>query len=116
MAGRMMEVYGSEVEVTERERERIGSTWAQFHTHRYSNFYVYQYATGIAGADHLVQRVADGDPKAAEFYRAFLKSAGSMYPLEGLRLAGVDMTSPQPVEAAFATLAGLVPRLEELMR
>jgi oligoendopeptidase F len=114
MADLMMEVYGSEVTVTERDRQRIGSTWAQFHTHLYSNFYVYQYATGIAGADHLVQRVADGDPKAAESYLAFLKSAGSMYPLDGLRLAGVDMTSPEPVEAAFATLARMVSRLEEL--
>jgi oligoendopeptidase F len=114
MADLMMEVYGSEVEVTERDRQRIGSTWAQFHTHLYSNFYVYQYATGIAGADHLVQRVADGDPKAADSYLAFLKSGGSMYPLDGLRLAGVDMTSPEPVEAAFATLGRMVARLEEL--
>jgi oligoendopeptidase F len=114
MADLMMEVYGSEVAVTERDRQRIGSTWAQFHTHLYSNFYVFQYATGIAGADHLVQRVADGDPQAAQSYLAFLKSAGSMYPLEGLRLAGVDMTSPEPVEAAFATLARMVSRLEEL--
>ncbi len=114
MADLMVEVYGSEVEVTERDRQRIGSTWAQFHTHLYSNFYVYQYATGIAGADHLVQRVADGDPKAADSYLAFLKSGGSMYPLDGLRLAGVDMTSPEPVEAAFATLGRMVARLEEL--
>jgi oligoendopeptidase F len=114
MAGLMMEVYGTEIAVTERDRQRIGSTWAQFHTHLYSNFYVYQYATGIAGADHLVERVAVGDPKAAQSYLAFLKSGGSMYPLEGLRLAGVDMTSPEPVEAAFATLARMVSRLEEL--
>ncbi len=114
MADLMMEVFGSEVEVTERDRRRIGSTWAQFHTHLYSNFYVYQYATGIAGADHLVQRVAAGDSRAVESYLAFLRSAGSMYPLEGLRMAGVDMTSPEPVEAAFATLARMVSRLEEL--
>ena len=115
MADLMMEVYGSEVEVTGHDRDRIGSTWAQFHTHLYSNFYVYQYATGIAGADHLVERVAAGDAKAVESYLAFLKSAGSMFPLEGLRLAGVDMTSPGPVQAAFATLAGMVGRLEELV-
>jgi oligoendopeptidase F len=114
MADLMMEVYGSEVEVTERDRDRIGSTWAQFHTHLYSNFYVYQYATGIAGADHLVEGVANGDPTAVRSYLAFLKSAGSMYPLEGLQMAGVDMTSPEPVEAAFATLARMVGRLEEL--
>jgi oligoendopeptidase F len=44
-----------------------------------------------------------------------LKSAGSMYPLDGLKLAGVDMTSPEPVEAAFASLAEMVGRLEELV-
>ena len=115
MADLMCEVYGSEVEVGTRDRERIGSTWAQFHTHLYSNFYVYQYATGIAAADHLVQRVADGDPRAVESYLAFLKSAGSMYPMDGLRMAGVDMTSKEPVEAAFATLASMVARLEELV-
>jgi oligoendopeptidase F len=114
MADLMLEVYGSEVEVTGQDRDRIGSTWAQFHTHLYSNFYVYQYATGIAGADHLVERVANGDASAVESYLAFLKSGGSMYPLDGLRLAGVDMTSPEPVEAAFATLAEMVTRLEEL--
>jgi oligoendopeptidase F len=114
MADLMMEVYGSEVEVSARDRDRIGSTWAQFHTHLYSNFYVYQYATGIAAADHLVRRVADGDGTAVDSYLAFLRSASSMYPLEGLRMAGVDMTSPEPVEAAFATLASMVDRLEKL--
>ena len=115
MADLMLEVYGSEVDLNDRDRERIGSTWAQFHTHLYSNFYVYQYATGIAAADHLVERVASGDAKAVQSYLAFLKSAGSMYPLEGLRMAGVDMTSREPVEAAFATLASMVDRLEKLI-
>ena len=114
MAELLLEVYGSEVDVSDRDRDRIGSTWAQFHTHLYSNFYVYQYATGIAAADHLVQRVAAGDRKAVESYLAFLRSASSMYPLDGLRMAGVDMTSPEPVEAAFATLASMVDRLEQL--
>ena len=115
MADLMMEVYGSEVDVTDRDRERIGSTWAQFHTHLYSNFYVYQYATGIAAADHLVARVADGDKEAVGSYLAFLKSGGSMYPLDGLRMAGVDMTSREPVESAFETLASMVDRLEKLV-
>ena len=110
----MVEVYGSEIDVSGRDRQRIGSTWAQFHTHLYSNFYVYQYATGIAAADHLVGRIVDGDAKAVQSYIAFLKSAGSMYPLDGLRMAGVDMTSPEPVESAFATLASMVDRLEQL--
>jgi oligoendopeptidase F len=115
MADLMAEVYGSEVELTERNRERIGSTWAQFHTHLYSNFYVFQYATGIAGANHLAERVAAGDAEAVRNYLAFLKSGGSMYPLDGLRLAGVDMASPEPVASAFAAFAGMVDRLEGLI-
>jgi oligoendopeptidase F len=115
MADLMCEVYGSEVEVSDMDRDRIGSTWAQFHTHLYSNFYVYQYATGIAGANHLAERVAAGDQNAVESYLAFLKSGGSMYPLDGLQLAGVDMSSPEPVASAFAVLADMVARLEDLV-
>jgi oligoendopeptidase F len=115
MADLISEVYGSEVELSERNRERIGSTWAQFHTHLYSNFYVFQYATGIAGANHLAEKVAAGDAGAVRNYLAFLKSGGSKYPLEGLKLAGVDMASPEPVASAFAALAGMVDRLEGLV-
>jgi oligoendopeptidase F len=109
------EVYGDEVEVSGADRARVGSTWAQFHTHLYSNFYVYQYATGISGANHLAERIAAGEPGAAEDYLAFLGSGGSMYPLDGLRLAGVDMRTTAPVEAAFRTLSETVDRLEELV-
>jgi oligoendopeptidase F len=115
MADLISEVYGSEVEVGDRNRERIGSTWAQFHTHLYSNFYVFQYATGIAGANHLAEKVAAGDADAVRNYLAFLKTGGSMYPLEGLKVAGVDMASPEPVASAFAAFARMVERLEELV-
>ena len=115
MADLMGEVYGKEVDVGGADRDRAGSTWAQFPTHLYSNFYVYQYATGIAGAHHLAERVAARTPGAAESYIAFLRSAGSMYPLDGLRMAGVDMSSPEPVQAAFATMADYVGRLEKLL-
>ncbi len=115
MADLLAEVYGNEVDIEGPDRERAGSTWAQFHTHLYSNFYVYQYATGIAGAHHLAARVAAGEERAVDDYLAFLKSAGSMYPLEGLKMAGVDMASPEPVQAAFAALADMVTRLEALV-
>jgi oligoendopeptidase F len=114
MADLLAEVYGKEVDISGVDRARAGSTWAQFHTHLYSNFYVYQYATGIAGAHHLANRVAAGEPGAVESYREFLKSAGSMYPLDGLKMAGVDMSSPEPVQAAFATLSDMVTKLEQL--
>src|SRR6266513_5971801 len=86
MADLMGEVYGKEVDVSGADRDRAGSTWAQFHTHLYSNFYVYQYATGIAGAHHLAGRVAAGEARAVDEYLAFLKSAGAMYPLDGRKM------------------------------
>ena len=104
------EGYGDEVEF---DRDRIGITWAQF-GHMYMNFYVYQYATGISGAHALVDGILSGKPGAASKYLEFLKLGGSMYPLDALQMAGVDLTSPEPVEKAFGILAGLVDRLEKL--
>jgi oligoendopeptidase F len=110
MASLFKEGYGDEVDF---DRERIGITWAQF-GHMYMNFYVYQYATGIAGAHALVRRIMDGVPGAVEGYLDFLKTGGSMFPLDALHLAGVDLSSPEPVRAAFENLAGLVARLEKI--
>ena len=104
------EGYGDEVVF---DRPRIGITWAQF-GHMYMNFYVYMYATGISGAHALTRGILEGKPGAVENYLAFLKTGGSMHPLDELKLAGIDLTSPEPVEAAFAVLAGLVDRLEKL--
>jgi oligoendopeptidase F len=94
------------------DRERMGITWAQF-GHLYSNFYVYQYATGIAGAHALAYQVlTDESGEAAARYLNFLKTGGSMYPIDALREAGVDLEQPEPVEKAFETLAEIVDRLE----
>jgi len=104
------EAYGSELEV---DRGRVAITWAQF-SHLYQPFYVYQYATGISGAHALAQGVLGGEPGAAERYLDFLRAGGSGYPLDLLRTAGVDLASPEPVEATFAVLTSLVDRLEAL--
>jgi oligoendopeptidase F len=106
------EGFGEEVVI---DHDRIGITWAQFHTHLYSNFYVYQYATGISAAHALAQGILDGKPGAAEDYLAFLKAGGSVYPLDALKIAGVDMTTPAAVETTFGVLAGYVDRLETLI-
>ncbi len=113
MADLFREGYGEEVVV---DAERVGSAWMQFSTHMYANFYVYQYATGISAAHALAEGVLEGRPHAAENYLKFLKAGGSLYPLDALRLAGVDMASPEPVERAFAVLARYVDRLEELLQ
>jgi oligoendopeptidase F len=112
MADLFQEGYGDEVQV---DRARVGSTWCQFSTHLYSNFYVYQYATGIAAANALASNILASQPGAAESYLAFLKAGGSLYPLDALKLAGVDMATPAPVERAFEVLAGYVDRLEALL-
>jgi len=104
------EGYGEEMEF---EREREGITWATFQ-HLYVAYYPYQYATGIAGAHALAAQVLDGDPGAAEHYLGFLKAGASAYALDVLRAAGVDLSHPEPVEAAFKVMAGYVDRLEEL--
>lgn len=114
MAELFAEAFGPEVALEGEDWNRVGSTWMQFSTHLYANFYVYQYATGISGAHALAERVLSEGQPAAEAYLGFLKAGGSKYPLEVLADAGVDLSSPEPVEAAFATLAHYVARLEEL--
>src|SRR5216110_2160914 len=79
--------------------------------HFYHAFYVYKYATGISAAVALSQRVLSGQPASVEAYLKFLRSGGSKFPLETLRAAGVDMTTPAPIES---TLRLFERRLEEL--
>jgi oligoendopeptidase F len=110
MADLFREGYGDEVEL---DAERVGITWGQFATHMYANFYVYQYATGISGAHALADGVLAGKPGAVEQYLSFLKAGSSLYPLDALKLAGVDLTTPAPIEQTFGVLAQLVDRLEQ---
>ena len=111
MADLFIEGYGPDVEV---DRARVGITWAEF-GHLYEPFYVYQYATGISGAHALARGVLDGNEDAAARYLEFLSAGDSLYPLDALRRAGVDLRSPEPVEQTFAVLASLVDRIEELV-
>ena len=107
----LAEGYGSEVEV---DPARDGITWATF-GHLYEPFYVYQYTTGIAGAHALARKVLSGDPQAAENYLNFLRAGHSLYPLEALKLAGVDLSTPEPVETTFSVLEGYIAQLERLL-
>jgi len=88
--------------------------WARI-PHFYYNFYVFQYATGISAAFALVEKVTQGGKKEQEDYLTFLKSGSSRYPIDILRSAGVDMASPQPVQATIALFRKLVGELEQLI-
>ena len=81
--------------------------------HFYNAFYVYKYATGISAAAALARQVLEtGD---ASRYLGFLKSGGSKFPVETLREAGVDMASPEPVQATLELFARRVKELSALI-
>ncbi len=80
--------------------------------HFYHAFYVYKYATGISAAIALARKVMEEGKPARDRYLDFLKLGGSMFPLDELREAGVDMETPAPVEAAIAHFAEKVKQLE----
>ncbi len=83
--------------------------------HFYSAFYVYKYATGLSAAVSLAhQTLTEGAP-AVERYLNFLKSGGSRFPLPTLQKAGVDMTTPLPVEQTLSLFAKRVAELETLL-
>lgn len=82
--------------------------------HFYNAFYVYKYATGISAALALAKRVTSSGEKEREDYFRFLKSGGSRYPIESLRVAGVDMESSEPVQAACDTFKEIVEELKKL--
>jgi len=94
--------------------DRTGTTWAQFNNHLYIPYYTFQYAVGISAADMLTSKIRAGEPGAAENYLKFISTGTSMYTMDQFRLAGVDMTSPEPVKAAFGVLASMVDQLASL--
>ena len=83
--------------------------------HFYSAFYVYKYATGISAALALANRVTGGGEKERNDYFAFLKSGGSRYPIESLKVAGVDMESVEPVQSACDTFRRIVDELDKII-
>lgn len=76
--------------------------WARI-PHFYYNFYVYKYATGISAASYIVDGILNNREGALENYINFLKTGGSMYPLDELKIAGVDLNSKTVVLSAIKT-------------
>ncbi|MCD2500743.1 oligoendopeptidase F [Clostridium sp. NSJ-145] len=92
--------------------DEIDVEWARI-PHFYNDFYVYQYATGYAAASAFAKSILDKEPNAVEKYTGFLKSGGSNYPIEILKKAGVDMTTPKPLEATIERFNELLDMLEK---
>ena len=83
--------------------------------HFYGAYYVYKYATGISASLALAKRVVHGTKSELDDYFTFLKSGGSRYPIDSLKVAGVDMSSSAPVQDALDVFADLVGQLENIL-
>ncbi len=83
--------------------------------HFYRQYYVYQYATGIAAGEALSQKILEEGKPAVEAYLKFLSTGSSKYPVDILREAGVDITSPEPVERTIRLFGELVDQMEALL-
>ena len=89
-------------------------TWARI-PHFYYNFYVYQYATGFAASELLVQKVKNEGEAAVKKYLGFLNSGSSKYSLDILNDAGVDMTSSEPIFATINKMSFILNEIEKLI-
>ena len=94
--------------------DQIALEWARI-PHFFYNYYVFQYATGFSAAVAIANRILkEGAPAVAD-YKKFLSGGSSTDPLSLLKIAGVDMSSPEPVNSALALFGELVDELAELL-
>jgi oligoendopeptidase F len=94
--------------------EEIGLEWSRI-PHFYYNYYVYQYATGYSAATALSKQILEEGEPAVKRYLDFLKAGSSDYPIEVLKKAGVDMTSPEPVKGACKVFEEKLNEMEQLL-
>ncbi|MBR7064718.1 MAG: oligoendopeptidase F, partial [Treponema sp.] len=83
--------------------------------HFYNAFYVYKYATGISASLALAKRVTNGGANEKNDYFNFLKSGGSRYPIQSLKIAGVNMEESEPIQEACNTFSSLVQKLNDIL-
>lgn len=91
-----------------------GIEWAYI-PHFYYDFYVYQYATSIAAAAELSQKIGSGDTGARDRFITMLKAGGSDYPYVLMKTAGVDLASPEPYRALIARMDATMDEMEKIL-
>lgn len=102
--------YGTEI-ITDKD---VDIEWARI-PHFYMDFYVYQYVTGYSAATTLAEKILQEGQPAQERYINFLKSGGSDYSINLLKEAGVDMSSPKPIEITLAKFSTMLDEMEKLL-
>ena len=95
--------------------EQIDMEWSRI-PHFYTSFYVYKYATGFSAATAIAHKIIEEGQPAIDKYLEFLKSGGSDYPIELLKIADVDMTTPDPIDNALKVFEDLLNQMEALIR
>lgn len=95
--------------------KEIEMEWSRI-PHFYRHFYVYQYATGFSAAIALSKRILEGGESAVKDYLSFLSGGCSKDPVSLLKMAGVDVSTPKPVEDALALFGQLIDELDELLK
>jgi len=93
----------------------IEMEWARI-PHFYTSFYVYKYATGFSAATSFAKQILDEGTPAVDRYLGFLKSGGSDFSINILQKAGVDMSTPEPIEQAMSVFEDLIGQMEQLTK
>lgn len=93
----------------------IEMEWARI-PHFYNSFYVYKYATGFSAATSFSKQILEEGAPAVDRYLGFLKSGGSDFSINILKKAGVDMSSPEPIEQAMSVFEELIGQMEQLTK
>lgn len=93
----------------------ISLEWARI-PHFFYNYYVFQYATGFSAACAIASRILELGEPAVKDYKKFLSSGGSTDPISLLKIAGVDMSTPEPVNAGLKLFGELIDEMEELLK
>ncbi|MFQ5490917.1 MAG: M3 family metallopeptidase, partial [Phycisphaerae bacterium] len=93
----------------------VDSYWIRI-PHFYYNFYVYKYATSYCAASNIARRIMANEPGAVDNYLSFLKAGSSKYSIDLLKMAGVDMSSPQPYADCMKLFEDLLDQTEEVLK
>ena len=93
---------------------QIADEWSRI-PHFYYNYYVYQYATGFAAASTLADRISTQQTDAVADYLGYLKAGSSAFPIDVMHRAGVDMTKPDYLDAAFEVFEERLNEFEQLV-
>ncbi len=94
--------------------EDIANEWSRI-PHFYTPFYVYQYATGFSAAIAIAQKILKEGRPAVDNYFKFLSSGGSDFPIELLKIAGVDMSKPDAIRTGFKVFSDMLDEMEKLI-